>query len=203
MRKIELEMYNSLMFSIRERIENLDGRFLGFGIDNFRTSLENLWRKGMKGKAILILICYHYSRRDSTVVKTPSTVYLIRDGIDFLELAELIGLSKSDMKFDGLKINFEEFTKMHVDLNDEIDHFKLSRRRKITRWMLENDIDPAKNGGRLCRLYKIDRDKFIMACILYLNSRYNNLKVEVEKNQWVYINAGSSVSTILEKRGIV
>ena len=181
-----MEMFNSLMSSIRERIENLEGRFLGFGIDNFRTSLENLWRNGMKDQAITLLICYHYSSKDTTVVKTPGgTVYLIRNGIDFLEISELIGLSKSDMKFDGLTISFERFTRM-LNKND------VSKKKKML-----NKIKIQIPNGR------IDRDELIMVYLLYRYSRNNNLRVEVTKNQWIYVNSGSSINTILEKRGIV
>ena len=104
------------------------------------------------------------------------------------------------MKFTGLKINSEEFERMYTQLEEEVAQLK---RKKVSRWLMDYDIDPNLGGGHLCRLYKTNLKEFIIACILYMNSREGDLKVEVSDGEWIKVAMGSNSYKILEKRGIV
>ena len=200
MKKINLEMYKTLLFNIWKRVEET-GRFSGFDINkSHQISLENLWKRGKKEQAITLLICYHYSRKESVILKTYHCTYSVIEQCHFSDIAELIGLSISDMKFDGIKINSAEFEKIYTQLEDEVNQLK---KKMVSKWLMEYDIDPCLGGGHLCRLYKTNRKEFIIACILYMNSREGDLKVEVNNGEWIKVAMGSNSYTILEKRGIV
>lgn len=175
MRRIKDETFGQMYDKIYERIVQSNGEFSGFGIEpeeSVKKYLENLWKIGKKWESIIILITYHYTRKDSLILE------LSGKSISFSKFSFLPDILKSlslryDDRFGDIVIGEEEY----IELEKNIDSIlpELHVRRNMANFYGEATIRNTEKTYFDKLTKKEDRKKFIKLLILFKKTKLGNV----------------------------
>ena len=198
MKTINERIFGDLYDSIRNRVEQMNGSFTGYGVEkSIQLLLEKLWLNGKYWDSISFLICYHYTRLDSATLKISEELYYFRKGVTVRELARSLGISITGLDLRTV-IDYDEFFKRYTKYDQELPQ-QHTRKFKIGTWLEGKGISPGGSGSHFCRLWRNrERQKFIKLIILYENSRVGNLDVDLGENK-LSIKRHSDPFTIIEE----
>ena len=198
MKNIKEETFGALYDKIRDRLEKTNGEFTGFGVEkNIQKPLKNLWTHGRYWDSITLLICYHYSRSDSTILKISGESFYFRKNVTIREIAKILGITITGLTIK-MVLKYSEFLEKYSSLSSELPELP-SGGFKIGKWLEEKGINPG-GCGHFCRIWKNgEKKKFITLIILYENSREDDLEVELKEEHWIQVKRNAYPYTIIEK----
>jgi len=175
MRKISDETFGQMYDKIYERIVQSNGEFSGFGIEpeeSVKKYLENLWKIGKKWESIIILITYHYTRKDSLILE------LSGKSISFSKFSFLPDILKSlslryDDRFGNIVIGEEEYTELEKNIDSILPELHI--RRNMANFYGEATIRNTEKTYFDKLTKKEDRKKFIKLLILFKKTKLGNV----------------------------
>jgi hypothetical protein len=175
MRRIKDETFGQMYDKIYERIVQSNGEFSGFGIEpeeSVKKYLENLWKIGKKWESIIILITYHYTRKDSLILE------LSGKSISFSKFSFLPDILKSlslryDDRFGNIVIGEEEYTELEKNIDSILPELHI--KRNMANFYGEATIRNTEKTYFDKLTKKEDRKKFIKLLILFKKTRLGNV----------------------------
>ena len=175
MRRIKDETFGKMYDKIYERIVQSNGEFSGFGIEpeeSVKKYLENLWKIGKKWESIIILITYHYTRKDSLILE------LSGKSISFSKFSFLPDILKSlslryDDRFGNIVIGEEEYTELEKNIDSILPELHI--KRNMANFYGEATIRNTEKTYFDKLTKKEDRKKFIKLLILFKKTRLGNV----------------------------
>lgn len=175
MRIIKDETFGQMYDKIYERIVQSNGEFSGFGIEpeeSIKKYLENLWKIGKKWESIIILITYHYTRKDSLILE------LSGKSISFSKFSFLPDILKSlslryDDRFGNIVIGEEEYTELENNIDSILPELHI--KRNMANFYGEATIRNTEKTYFDKLTKKEDRKKFIKLLILFKKTRLGNV----------------------------
>ena len=175
MRIIKDETFGQMYDKIYERIVQSNGEFSGFGIEpeeSVKKYLENLWKIGKKWESIIILITYHYTRKDSLILE------LSGKSISFSKFSFLPDILKSlslryDDRFGNIVIGEEEYTELEKNIDSILPELHI--KRNMANFYGEATIRNTEKTYFDKLTKKEDRKKFIKLLILFKKTRLGNV----------------------------
>lgn len=175
MRRIKDETFGQMYDKIYERIVQSNGEFSGFGIEpeeSVKKYLENLWKIGKKWESIIILITYHYTRKDSLILE------LSGKSISFSKFSFLPDILKSlslryDDRFGNIVIGEEEYTELEKNIDSILPELHI--RRNMANFYGEAIIRNTEKTYFDKLTKKEDRKKFIKLLILFKKTKLGNV----------------------------
>ena len=175
MRRIKDETFGQMYDKIYERIVQSNGEFSGFGIEpeeSVKKYLENLWKIGKKWESIIILITYHYIRKDSLILE------LSGKSISFSKFSFLPDILKSlslryDDRFGNIVIGEEEYTELEKNIDSILPELHI--KRNMANFYGEATIRNTEKTYFDKLTKKEDRKKFIKLLILFKKTRLGNV----------------------------
>lgn len=175
MRIIKDETFGQMYDKIYERIVQSNGEFSGFGIEpeeSIKKYLENLWKIGKKWESIIILITYHYTRKDSLILE------LSGKSISFSKFSFLPDILKSlslryDDRFGNIVIGEEEYTELEKNIDSILPELHI--KRNMANFYGEATIRNTEKTYFDKLTKKEDRKKFIKLLILFKKTRLGNV----------------------------
>lgn len=175
MRRISDETFGQMYDKIYERIVQSNGEFSGFGIEpeeSVKKYLENLWKIGKKWESIIILITYHYTRKDSLILE------LSGKSISFSKFSFLPDILKSlslryDDRFGNIVIGEEEYTELEKNIDSILPELHI--KRNMANFYGEATIRNTEKTYFDKLTKKEDRKKFIKLLILFKKTRLGNV----------------------------
>ena len=175
MRRIKDETFGQMYDKIYERIVQSNGEFSGFGIEpeeSVKKYLENLWKIGKKWESIIILITYHYTRKDSLILE------LSGKSISFSKFSFLPDILKSlslryDDRFGNIVIGEEEYTELEKNIDSILPELHI--KRNMANFYGEATIRNTEKTYFDKLTKKEDRKKFITLLILFKKTRLGNV----------------------------
>lgn len=175
MRRIKDETFGQMYDKIYERIVQSNGEFSGFGIEpeeSVKKYLENLWKIGKKWESIIILITYHYTRKDSLILE------LSGKSISFSKFSFLPDILKSlslryDDRFGNIVIGEEEYTELEKNIDSILPELHI--KRNMANFYGEATIRNTEKTYFDKLTKKEDRKKFIKLLILFKKTKLGNV----------------------------
>ena len=112
MREIGKEMFGLLYDKLYEHLDKTGGNIESVGIERGQTNeiLSQLWNKGKAWETITLIIAYHYSRKDSILLRYSEISTLILHGSSFKEIQRLLGIKVDYSVLERCVIEKKEFT---------------------------------------------------------------------------------------------
>ena len=174
MRIIKDETFGQMYDKIYERIVQTND-FSGFGIEpeeSVKKYLESLWGIGKKWESIILLITYHYTRKDSLLLELSGKI------ISFSKYSFLPDILKSlslryDNRFGNIVIGEKEYSELEKNINSILPDLHI--KRNMANFYGDTTI---KNSEKTYfdKLAKTeDRKKFIKSLIIYKKTRLSNV----------------------------
>lgn len=174
MRIIKDETFGQMYDKIYERIVQTND-FSGFGIEpeeSVKKYLESLWGIGKKWESIVVLITYHYTRKDSLILELSGKI------ISFSKFSFLPDILKSlslryDNRFGNIVIGEEEYSELEKNIDSILPDLHIGR--NMINFYGDTTI---KNSEKTYfdKLAKTeDRKKFIKSLIIYKKTRLSNV----------------------------
>ena len=174
MRIIKDETFGQMYDKIYERIVQTND-FSGFGIEpeeSVKKYLESLWGIGKKWESIVLLITYHYTRKDSLLLELSGKI------ISFSKYSFLPDILKSlslryDNRFGNIVIGEKEYSELEKNINSILPDLHI--KRNMANFYGDTTI---KNSEKTYfdKLAKTeDRKKFIKSLIIYKKTRLSNV----------------------------
>jgi hypothetical protein len=175
MRVVKDEIFGKIYDKIYERVIERNGSFSGFEIEpeeSVKTYLEELWGLGKKWESIIILITYHYTRKNSLILE------LSGKSISFSKFSFLPDILKSlslryDDRFGNIVIGEEEYTELEKNIDSILPELHI--KRNMANFYGEATIRNTEKTYFDKLTKKEDRKKFIKLLILFKKTRLGNV----------------------------
>lgn len=175
--KIKEETFGQMYDKIYERIIQSEGSFSGFGVEpeeSVKEYLENLWKVGKKWESIILLITYHYTRKDSLLLELSGKT------ISFSKFSFLPDILRSlslryDDRFGDIVIGREEYSELEKNIDSILPD--LTSRSKMTNFYGDATIRNSEKTYFDKLIKTGDRKKFIKLLVLFKKTKLGNIKL--------------------------
>jgi hypothetical protein len=195
MKRIDEKLFGVLYDDLYDHLEKRDGDLSGLGIksEEVEKYLKKLWHMGKLWDMITIIICYHYTREDSVIIKFSGQAISISQGSSLTNILRCFGLTK----INKIQIPIEEFEDEYKKLDEIFPKTYKGKKAKIGSLLTELGI-AANLQGLLIQTWKEERRwETIVAVMALLRTTYYTIIVETDRGTYQF-NKDMTLLQILE-----